>query len=207
MTLIHLAYWNGDLVAVKILKAKLEDTNLIRAFQAETKILTKLRHPNIITLMAASCRVPNLAIVTGLIYLHFSIIFFFYNSSFFKKELMKSDLTSLLLGKEKIEWKERVQMAMDIARGMNYLHNMEGVLVHRDLKSGNTLVDEHYRVKISDFGSVVPKKEMGVKLVGTPGWMSPERLLEEESDERTDVFSYVFFFFLKIPTSTFLSIH
>jgi len=166
---VHKAYWNGDLVAVKILKAKLEDTNLIRAFQAETKILTKLRHPNIITLMAASCRVPNLAIVT---------------------ELMKSDLTSLLLGKEKIEWKERVQMAMDIARGMNYLHNMEGVLVHRDLKSGNTLVDEHYRVKISDFGSVVPKKEMGVKLVGTPGWMSPERLLEEESDERTDVFSF-----------------
>lgn len=102
---------------------------------------------------------------------------------------MKSDLTTLLLSKEKLEWKDRINMAMDIARGMNYLHNMEGVLVHRDLKSGNTLVDDYLRVKISDFGSVVPKKDMGIKIIGTAAYMSPERLLEEESDERTDVFS------------------
>src|SRR5689334_10239043 len=61
------ARWRGDLVAAKKLKCKLEDTNLIQAFQAETKILAKLRHPNIVMILGACCRAPDLVIVTGII--------------------------------------------------------------------------------------------------------------------------------------------
>ena len=69
-----------------------------------------MRHPNIAMLMAACCRAPELIIVT---------------------ELMKSDLTTLLQSKEKLDWKEKLQMATDIARGMLYLHNMNPPMIHR----------------------------------------------------------------------------
>lgn len=58
-----------------------------------------MRHPNIVMIMAACCRAPELIIIT---------------------ELMKGDLYNLLQSKEKIEWKERIQMALDIARGDEY---------------------------------------------------------------------------------------
>jgi len=166
---VYKASWRGDLVAAKKLKCKIEDVSLIQSFQKETLLLSKMRHPNIVMLMAASCRAPELIIIT---------------------ELMKSDLSILVQSKEKIEWKERIQMATDIARGMTYLHNMEPPMVHRDLKTGNCLVDEYRRVKISDFGTAVTLNLMGTELVGTAAYMSPERLREEQSDEKTDVFSF-----------------
>ncbi|KAL1318545.1 hypothetical protein HN51_070862 [Arachis hypogaea] len=43
-------------------------------------------------------------------------------------------------------------MALDTARGMNYLHNCTPVIVHRDLKSPNHLVDKNWVVKVCDFG-------------------------------------------------------
>jgi len=166
---VHKALWRGDLVAAKKLKCKLEDVELIQAFQKETLLLSKMRHPNVVMIMAACCRAPELIIVT---------------------ELMKSDLVALIMSKEKIEWKEKIQMSTDIARGMNYLHNMKPPMIHRDLKSGNCLVDEYRRVKISDFGTAITREKMGTELVGTAAYMPPERLREEQSDEKTDVFSF-----------------
>ncbi|KAF5447741.1 hypothetical protein F2P56_033268 [Juglans regia] len=43
-------------------------------------------------------------------------------------------------------------MALDAARGMNYLHNCSPIIVHRDLKSPNLLVDKNWVVKVCDFG-------------------------------------------------------
>jgi serine/threonine-protein kinase CTR1 len=179
---VHRAIWRGDTVAAKKLKCKLEDTELIQSFQRETLLLrldlpdyiililfSKMRHPNIVMIMAASCRAPELIIVT---------------------EHLKSDLSVLLYSKEKIEWKERLQMALDVARGMNYLHNMDPPMIHRDLKSNNCLIDDHRRVKVSDFGTAVTREKMGTELVGTAAYMSPERLREEQSDEKTDVFAF-----------------
>ncbi len=107
---VYKAIWKGDLVAAKKLKCKIEDVELIQSFQKETLLLSKMRHPNVVMLMAASCRAPELIIVT---------------------ELMKSDLAALISSKEKIEWKEKIQMATDIARGMTYLHHMNPPMIHR----------------------------------------------------------------------------
>ena len=70
------------------------------------------------------------------------------------------------------------------------MHNMNPPMVHRDLKCGNLLIDDNKRCKLADFGTAVLKEKMGTELVGTAAFMSPERLREEQSDERTDVFSF-----------------
>ncbi|KAG5041813.1 hypothetical protein JHK85_014289 [Glycine max] len=79
------------------------------------------------------------------------------------------------------------------ARGMNYLHNCTPVIVHRDLKSPNLLVDKNWVVKVCDFGLSRMKHSTFLSsrsTAGTAEWMAPEVLRNELSDEKCDVFSY-----------------
>ncbi|XP_052732379.1 probable serine/threonine-protein kinase SIS8 isoform X2 [Vigna angularis] len=79
------------------------------------------------------------------------------------------------------------------ARGMNYLHSSTPVIVHRDLKSPNLLVDKNWVVKVCDFGLSRMKHSTFLSsrsTAGTAEWMAPEVLRNELSDEKCDVFSY-----------------
>lgn len=74
-----------------------------------------------------------------------------------------------------IDWKLSMSIARDTAAGMAYLHS-RGV-IHRDLKSENLLVDEHWRIKICDFGLArIPRKSTRpmTHKIGTPFFMAPE---------------------------------
>ena len=51
-----------------------------------------------------------------------------------------------------MSWEIRKRLALDIAKGMNYLHSFSIPIIHRDLKSLNILIDESYRAKLADFG-------------------------------------------------------
>lgn len=84
-------------------------------------------------------------------------------------------------------------MALDIARGMNYLHNCSPPIVHRDLKTSNLLVDKNWMVKVADFGLSRVKHETYLTTrtgKGTPQWMAPEVLRNERSDEKSDIYSF-----------------
>ncbi|PKI48073.1 hypothetical protein CRG98_031517 [Punica granatum] len=84
-------------------------------------------------------------------------------------------------------------MALDIARGMNYLHHFNPPIIHRDLKSSNLLVDRNWNVKVADFGLSRLKHETFLTTKtgkGTPQWMAPEVLRHEPSDEKSDVYSF-----------------
>ncbi|EEF29894.1 map3k delta-1 protein kinase, putative [Ricinus communis] len=84
-------------------------------------------------------------------------------------------------------------MAFDAARGMNYLHNCTPMIVHRDLKSPNLLVDKNWVVKVCDFGLSRMKHSTFLSsrsTAGTAEWMAPEVLRNEPSDEKCDVYSY-----------------
>lgn len=85
----------GDFVAVKKLRLEKESQEIIQAFQKETQVLSKMRHSNIVALMAASIQFPNLSIVV---------------------ELLASDLRSILASKEKLNWTERLNMILDTCR-------------------------------------------------------------------------------------------
>ncbi|PPD70901.1 hypothetical protein GOBAR_DD32218 [Gossypium barbadense] len=89
--------------------------------------------------------------------------------------------------------KLRLNMALDVARGMNYLHQLKPPIVHRDLKSPNLLVDSNYTVKVCDFGLSRSKANTFLSsktAAGTPEWMAPEVLCNENSNEKSDVYSF-----------------
>ena len=57
---------------------------------------------------------------------------------------------------EQLDWRVRLSMALDAAKGMNYLHTSDPPVIHRDLKSPNLLVDKHWRVKVRGTGHSPP---------------------------------------------------
>jgi serine/threonine protein kinase len=82
-------------------------------------------------------------------------------------------------------------LALELARGLEEVH-AQG-LVHRDLKPSNVLLGRSGEVKIADFGIVLPLAGPALTAtghaMGTPPYMSPEQLLGERVDARSDLFS------------------
>ncbi|XP_076941828.1 serine/threonine-protein kinase 52-like [Bidens hawaiensis] len=143
-------------------------------FKQEVSLMKRLRHPNILLFMGAVTSTQHLCIVTE----------FLTRGSLFQILQQKST---------RLDWRRRVQMAIDIARGMNYLHQYNPPIVHRDLKSSNLLVDKNWTVKVGDFGLSRIKHQTYLKTKsgkGTPQWMAPEIIRNEQADEKSDVYSY-----------------
>lgn len=84
------------------------------------------------------------------------------------------------------------RIAAEIAMGMNYLHLCS--IMHRDLKSGNILLDAHGTVKISDFGLSCVLDLSGshdlTAETGTYRWMAPEVIRHEPYSTKADVYSF-----------------
>ncbi|PWA66390.1 serine-threonine/tyrosine-protein kinase catalytic domain-containing protein [Artemisia annua] len=94
----------------------------------------------------------------------------------FENEIRPSHGTSL-------SWQHRMKVALDIARGLEYLHECcTPPVIHRDLKSSNILLSSTYNAKLSDFGLAITGGIHGknnIKLSGTLGYVAPEYLLDD----------------------------
>ncbi|CAM0944217.1 unnamed protein product [Alopecurus aequalis] len=171
---VYRGEWHGTEVAVKKFLQQDISSDALEEFRAEVRIMKRLRHPNVVLFMGAITRVPNLSIVTEF--------------------LPRGSLFRLIhRPNNQLDEKRRLRMALDVARGMNYLHNCTPVIVHRDLKSPNLLVDKNWVVKVCDFGLSRMKNNTFLSsrsTAGTAEWMAPEVLRNEPSDEKCDVFSY-----------------
>ncbi|KAL5700842.1 hypothetical protein ACHQM5_026245 [Ranunculus cassubicifolius] len=171
---VYHGLWYGSDVAVKVFSKQEYSDDVILTFRKEVSLMKKLRHPNVILFMGAVTSPQRLCIVTE----------FLPRGSLFR--LLQRNTTRL-------DWRRRVHMALDIARGMNYLHHCNPPIIHRDLKSSNLLVDKNWTVKVGDFGLSRLKHETFLTTKtgkGTPQWMAPEVLRNEPSDEKSDVYSY-----------------
>ncbi|CAK9320144.1 unnamed protein product [Citrullus colocynthis] len=173
---VYHADWHGSDVAVKILMEQDLHAERFDEFLREVAIMKCLRHPNIVLFMGAVTEPPNLSIVT--------------------EYLSRGSLHRLLHrpgAREVLDEKRRLNMAYDVAKGMNYLHKRNPPIVHRDLKSPNLLVDKKYTVKVCDFGLSRLKAHTFLSsksAAGTPEWMAPEVLRDEPSNEKSDVYSF-----------------
>ncbi|KAL0433922.1 UNVERIFIED_CONTAM: putative serine/threonine-protein kinase SIS8 [Sesamum latifolium] len=171
---VYHALWYGSDVAVKVFSKQEYSDDLIFAFRQEVSLMKRLRHPNILLFMGAVTSPQRLCIVTE----------FLPRGSLFR--LLQRNTT-------KLERRRRIHMALDIARGMNYLHHLNPPIIHRDLKSSNLLVDKNWTVKVGDFGLSRLKNETYLTTKsgkGTPQWMAPEVLRNEPADEKADVYSF-----------------
>lgn len=173
---VHHADWHGSDVAVKILMEQEFHAERFKEFLREVAIMKRLRHPNIVLFMGAVTQPPNLSIVT--------------------EYLSRGSLYRLLHKpgvREMLDERRRLNMAYDVAKGMNYLHRRNPPIVHRDLKSPNLLVDKKYTVKVCDFGLSRLKANTFLSsksAAGTPEWMAPEVLRDEPSNEKSDIYSF-----------------
>ncbi|KAH9314971.1 hypothetical protein KI387_023598 [Taxus chinensis] len=98
-----------------------------------------------------------------------------------------SDLSSTFLS-----WRTRLQIALDMANGLQYIHeHTTPSVVHKDVKSSNILLDSKFRAKIANFG--MAKSGMNVltrHIVGTQGYMAPEYLADGLVTPKLDVFAF-----------------
>ncbi|KAL4196745.1 hypothetical protein AMTRI_Chr04g247750 [Amborella trichopoda] len=164
----------GIEVAVKKFLDQDISGDALEEFRSEIRIMKRLRHPNVVLFMGAVTRAPNLSIVTEF--------------------LPRGSLYRLIhRPNNQLDERRRLRMALDVARGMNYLHNSTPLIVHRDLKSPNLLVDKNWVVKVCDFGLSRMKHNTFLSsrsTAGTAEWMAPEVLRNEPSDEKCDVYSF-----------------
>ncbi|KAL3366592.1 hypothetical protein AABB24_011341 [Solanum stoloniferum] len=171
---VYRGEWHGTEVAVKKFLDQDITGESLEEFRSEVRIMKRLRHPNVVLFMGAVTRSPHLSIVTE--FLH------------------RGSLYRLIhRPNHQLDERRRLRMALDAARGMNYLHNCTPMIVHRDLKSPNLLVDKNWVVKVCDFGLSRMKHSTFLSsrsTAGTAEWMAPEVLRNEPSNEKCDVYSF-----------------
>ena len=167
------AFWRKTLVSVKFLKLESQNAEKqIKPFIEEYNLLKQLRHPNILLYLGGNITKSPYFLVTE----------FCENGNLFQ----------FLHGKDApdLEDIERLNLALEIAQGINYLHSFNPPILHRDLKSLNILLDKNYVAKIADFGSAKLRDEHMTKQRGTFQWMAPEVITNEHYTEKADVYSF-----------------
>lgn len=163
-------------VAIKLISQPEEDESLAAEleshFISEVALLFRLSHPNIITFVGACKKPPVFCIITE-----------YLSGGSLRKYLHHQEPHSVPLNLV-------LKLALDIARGMQYLHS-QGVL-HRDLKSENLLLDEDMCVKVADFGISCLESQCGSAkgFTGTYRWMAPEMIKEKHHTKKVDVYSF-----------------
>ncbi|CAN4099023.1 unnamed protein product [Withania somnifera] len=171
---------DGIQIAVKRMESAIINSKALDEFQAEIAVLSRVRHRHLVSLLGYSIEGNERLLV----YEYMS-----------KGALSRHLFRWKILNLEPLSWTKRLNIALDVARGMEYLHNLaHQSFIHRDLKSSNILLDDDFRAKVSDFGLVklAPDKERSVatRLAGTFGYLAPEYAVTGKVTTKIDVFSF-----------------
>ncbi|XWS47409.1 hypothetical protein CRYUN_Cryun14cG0149700 [Craigia yunnanensis] len=167
---VYYANLRGEEAAIKKM-----DMQASKEFLAELKVLTHVHHVNLVRLIGYC--------VEGSLFVVYEYI-------------ENGNLSQHLRGsrREPLPWSTRLQIALDSARGLEYIHeHTVPVYVHRDIKSANILINKNFRAKVADFG-LTKLTEVGsaepTRLVGTFGYMPPEYAQFGEVSPKVDVFAF-----------------
>ncbi|XP_010525217.1 PREDICTED: serine/threonine-protein kinase HT1-like [Tarenaya hassleriana] len=187
-------YDNQD-VAVKVLDwgedgcaTDAETATLRASFRQEVAVWHNLDHPNVTKFVGASMGTRNLKIPSSdeqsLPSRACCVVVEYLPGGTLKQFLIRNR-------RKKLAYKVVIQLALDLSRGLSYLHSKK--IVHRDVKTENMLLDTSRNLKIADFGvarveAQNPKDMTGE--TGTLGYMAPEVLDGKPYNRRCDVYSF-----------------
>ncbi|KAJ0503374.1 putative protein kinase RLK-Pelle-LRR-I-1 family [Helianthus annuus] len=166
-------------VAIKRLYSRV-DRQGEQGFVAEIVTLSNCKHPNIVPLLGFCDEGRELILVYEYVA----------NGSLDDYLGNMDNVTNLV-------WAQRLQICLDIAHGLNYLHTRKPVIVHRDIKSANILLDDTWVAKIADFGlsKLQCTNQQGTTLVtnniaGTEVYLDPEYLNTGKLKKESDIYSF-----------------
>lgn len=157
-------------VAIKVLKSEYsDDQTFVAKFRGEAQSAAGLSHPNIV----------NVYDVGDDGNLHYIVM-----------ELVEGiTLKSFIERKGKLEIKEAVGIAIQIAQGMDAAHANH--IIHRDIKPQNIIISREGKVKVTDFGiaKAASSNTITSNAMGSVHYISPEQARGGYSDEKSDIYS------------------
>ncbi|XP_028795434.1 lysM domain receptor-like kinase 3 [Neltuma alba] len=153
-----------------------------KEFMSEMKVLCKVHHANLVELIGYAASHDELFLIY----------------EYALKGSLKSHLHDPQnKGHSSLSWIMRVQIALDAARGLEYIHeHTKTHYIHRDIKTSNILLDASFRAKISDFGlaKLVGTTNEGeiatTRVIGTYGYLAPEYLSDGLATSKSDVYAF-----------------
>ncbi|TVU37156.1 hypothetical protein EJB05_10456 [Eragrostis curvula] len=164
----------GRMVAIK--KLKKESFQGHKEWLAEVTYLGQLHHANLVKLVGYCSDSDS-------------------NKLLVYEYMLRGSLENHLFRRatQPLPWHTRVGVAVDVARGMAFLHAQD--VIFRDLKSSNVLLDADYRAKLSDFGlarngPTGDKSHVSTRVVGTRGYAAPEYIATGHLSIKSDIYSF-----------------
>lgn len=171
---------DGTQVAVKMLLPKCPQGS--QQFQTEAQLLMRVHHKNLASFLGYCNEVGH----TGIIYEYMA---------YGNLEEYLSDAR-----REPLSWRQRIQIAVDAAQGIEYLHHgCKPPIIHRDIKTANILLNEKMQAKVADFGfsklfSAENESHVSTVVIGTFGYVDPEYYTSSRLTEKIDVYSFALCF-------------
>ncbi|KAL8482543.1 hypothetical protein ACS0TY_028013 [Phlomoides rotata] len=149
------------------------------AFLNELEFLSRLNHKNLVRLLGY-CEDSN----------ELALVYEYMENGTLFDHLHKLESSPLM------SWAKRIEVALDAARGIEYLHKYANPrVIHRDIKSSNILLDAKWTAKVSDFGlSLIGPQDdeshLSLRAAGTMGYMDPEYYRLQLLTTKSDVYSF-----------------
>ncbi|CAL5421393.1 unnamed protein product [Camellia sinensis] len=172
---------SGEVVAIKKMELPpFKAAEGEREFRVEVDILSRLDHPNLVSLIGYCADGKH----------RFLVYEYMHNGN------LQDHLNGI--GETKMDWPLRLKVAIGAARGLAYLHSSLAVgipIVHRDFKSTNILLNTNFEAKISDFGlaKLMPEGQetyVTARVLGTFGYFDPEYTSTGKLTLQSDVYAF-----------------
>ena len=162
----------GKIYVIKVMdKMAIKGEKLIDQINREIEIMYKLNHPHVIRLIN-----------------HFEDDEKFY---LIMPYASKGQLYSLLRRQVRFDQRTAAQYMREVIEAVRYIHSFSPKIIHRDIKPENLLLDDNYRVLLSDFGwsNFLDDDEFRKTFCGTPEYLSPEMVKKEGHNEMVDIWA------------------